>query len=87
MGSSSLASQSLGLWSQRRFRLRHGEFVEDFLNDNFGVFLLGLGLEGDGHAVAQHVLCDALYILWCDEAAASQVDSSAEEGVFRVERV
>ena len=32
--------------------LRHGEFVEDFLDDGLGVFLLGLGLECDRHAVA-----------------------------------
>ena len=72
MGSSSLSSQSLGLWSQRRFRLRHGEFVEDFLDDGLGVFLLGLGLESDGHAVAQDVLRDALNVLRRDEAAAAQ---------------
>ena len=53
-----LQSVVLELVSRRRIAvassdaLRHGEFVEDFLDDGLGVFLLGFGLECDRHAVA-----------------------------------
>jgi len=42
------------------------------LDDGLGVFLLGLGREGDGHAVAQHILSDTLHVLWRDESASAQ---------------
>src|SRR5271166_6949555 len=42
-------------------RSRHGQFIKDFLDDYFAGFFLGLGLVGDGHAVAQHVHADAFH--------------------------
>ena len=59
--------QALGLGDRK--------FVEDFLDDRLGGFLLGLGLERDGHAMAEDVLRDAFDILRRDKAA------TPEEGV------
>ena len=42
---------------------RHGQFIKDFLDDDFAGFFLGLGLVGDGHAVTQHVM-PMLFTSW-----------------------
>ncbi len=54
------------------FVSRHGQFIKDFLDDRFAGFFLGLGLVGDGDAMAQHVHADAFHVLRRHVATAFQ---------------
>src|SRR6266849_10826536 len=54
---------------------RHGQLIEDFLDDRLAGLLLRFGFIGDGDAVAEHIHADAFDVLGRDVAAAF------EEGV------
>src|SRR5579863_1022691 len=53
-------------------KLRHLDELEELADDRFRRDLLGLGLVGEDHAVAQHVHADGLDVLGRDVAAVTQ---------------